>query len=555
MAHALRWNFGSFTAVLAAQLVACSEPPGAVVLVHEQTLTVQLHRVPSEAVDVLFVIDDSASMAQVQANLAANFGSFMEVLDGLAYTSYRVGVTTTDSGNPRCASDSSDRGALQLSPCTRRLDDFVAGDLDVRDVACNDVCTLTDAQLEIVATTTDHDSVAKPRPWLESIDGKTNLAAGVSMADAFECFAPQGVAGCDFESPLESMYLALDRVLDGQDPAYGFLRADATTMIVFMTDGHDCSFVEDWADIFSPEGDRTFWSDPGAAAPTSALCWNAGVECAGDPSHYDSCRAVDKDVDGELAIADDRAVLHPVERYIDRVQALEDLQRELDPQREVVVSLVGGVANNGMAYFAEADDPEFQDLYGIGPSCAGSGGVEAVPPVRLLEFTEAFTPANAFSICDLDYTPALQAIALKNWFTGQIQPACFPGCVEDLDLATEALDPDCNVEQRPPGRDNEWIEECGRTPAGDYAIDLETMDYTMPTADVDVCYALLIDHGGQTDDFADDLSMECTDLNFNLEFKIARRPGAPAPGGTTIYATCSLSEIPQVYCPQLGMSS
>ncbi len=45
--------------------------------------------------DVLFVVDDSASMIEEQANLAANFGSFVELL-GDTTADYRIGVTTTD---------------------------------------------------------------------------------------------------------------------------------------------------------------------------------------------------------------------------------------------------------------------------------------------------------------------------------------------------------------------------------------------------------------------------------------------------------------------------
>ena len=198
---------------LAASVVGCAEPSGPVTLVHGQVLTVQLSSLDdTRAVDILFVIDDSSSMAQAQANLAANFHRFIEVLeDPFVDVDYRVALTTTDSGNPRCPGSSSERGALVARPCTQRLDDFVLGDLDMRALACTDVCTLSDAELEIVPTTTERDELAKPRPWLEHIAGTTNLPAGVELADAFACMAPQGIAGCDFEAPLESMVLALDR--------------------------------------------------------------------------------------------------------------------------------------------------------------------------------------------------------------------------------------------------------------------------------------------------------------------------------------------------------
>lgn len=50
---------------------------------------------PLPGVDVLFVVDDTASMAQEQAALAAEFGALAAMLDGLE-VSWHAGVVTTD---------------------------------------------------------------------------------------------------------------------------------------------------------------------------------------------------------------------------------------------------------------------------------------------------------------------------------------------------------------------------------------------------------------------------------------------------------------------------
>jgi hypothetical protein len=50
---------------------------------------------PIEDVDVLFVVDNSASMEEEQASMAAHFASFMAYADGLGID-YQIGVTTTD---------------------------------------------------------------------------------------------------------------------------------------------------------------------------------------------------------------------------------------------------------------------------------------------------------------------------------------------------------------------------------------------------------------------------------------------------------------------------
>lgn len=52
--------------------------------------------------DVLFVVDDSASMAEEQQNLSANFGAFLELL-GDTTADFRLGVTTTDPLAAACS--------------------------------------------------------------------------------------------------------------------------------------------------------------------------------------------------------------------------------------------------------------------------------------------------------------------------------------------------------------------------------------------------------------------------------------------------------------------
>ncbi len=507
-------------------------------------------------VDILFVIDNSGSMSEEQAVLAANIGAFIDVLEAPdVRANYRIGVTTTDNGNPWCPAGTTtpEGGKLVLSSCKTRLQDFLFSDtIDVQDLACNDICTLSEAELEILPTQTDVDPNEVPRPWLENIEGKKNIPAGTSAAEALECFLPQGVNGCGFESPLESMYLALTRAVDSNESNYGFLRASAILAIVIVTDEVDCSHNKDWADIFSQDGNKVFWSDPSDPFPTSAVCWNAGVVCTGDPSSYDACDPVNKGIDGATEVSNANAVLHPLSRYLDLVQGLENAKKDLNPNQDVIVALIAGVGSDGSIVYADVDDTDqfFQDSFGIGPGCTSLAGGTAVPPVRMRDFTEAFTTANMFSICEPDYTPALAAIA--DQLRDQIRPACYAQCVRDTLPMTAILDPLCTLEQSQPGLDAVPILECRRNIDGSYAIDPMTEDYTMPSEQANVCYALLVDSNDLSADPNDDMSPGCADLHFNLEFEIARRPGFPAAGGTAISAECSLSDFPNVDCPNLG---
>ncbi len=506
-------------------------------------------------VDILFVIDNSGSMGEEQAILAANVSSFIEVLEADdVEADYRIGITTTDMGNPWCPPESTtpEAGRLVLSSCKTRLADFLFSDtVDVQDLACNDICTLDEAELEILPTTTDDDPDPKPRPWLERIAGKKNIPSTTSTAAAFACFGPQGVNGCGFESPLESMYFSLVRARSEDEANYGFMRDNAVLAVIFLTDEEDCSYNSDWSEIFDADGNKVFWSDPSSSVPSSALCWNAGVVCEGDPSNYDVCDPVNKDVNGNEGVGDEAAVLHPVSRYVGLLEMIEQEKKVFDPSQEVIVTVIGGVDETGVPRYADSPDPEFQELYGIGPGCEvpnpvnPDSPIQAIPPVRLRAVADEFTTENLHSICASDYAPALSKVA--DAIRTQIKPACFPSCVADTDPATEIVDASCTVAEVPGGP----MQECLRDADG-YVIDPEFNDYAMPSADVNVCYVLLTDKAELTADPGDDMAPQCIDQNYNLEFKIQRRYGFPAADGVTITADCELAASPEATCPGIG---
>jgi hypothetical protein len=506
-------------------------------------------------IDILFVIDNSGSMGEEQAILAANMGAFINVLEAEdVEANYRIGITTTDMGNPWCPAGATtpETGRLVMSSCKTRLADFLFSDtVDVQDLACNDICTLDESELEILPTTTDVDPVAKPHPWLERIAGQKNIPSTTNAAAAFACFGPQGVNGCGFESQLESMYFALLRAQNEGEENYGFIRDNATLAVIFLTDEVDCSYNPDWAEIFDADGNKEFWTDPSENFPTSGVCWNAGVQCSGDPSNYDSCDPINKGVDGALGVAADDAVLYPVSRYINLLQDIEDSKQALHPEQEVIVSLIAGVGADGYLVYADSPDPDFQSLFGIGPGCEAPNPlnpdepIQAIPPVRLRDVTNAFTQENMFSICESDYSPALEEIA--NRFRSQIQPACYSKCVADSDPATELVDGSCTLSQVPGGP----VPECTRDENG-YVIDPETNDYMLPSDEANICFAMLTDKSELTENLLDDMAPECSDANYNLQFVIERRYGFPATSGVTLVADCELANSPEATCPGIG---
>ena len=360
------------------------------------------------AIDILFVFDNSGSMGEEQGALAASIDDMVSALEQIEGISYRIGVTTTDNGNPWCGTTSPEAGKLQLSSCRQRTGEFVFNGNPPDDVtaeACTDICTLDD--IPILPTTTEFDPDPKPRPWIEGGAGGTNLD-GVSIGDALRCALPQGIAGCGFEQPLESAYKSMLRSSKLEEAQYGFVRSHAHLAIIFVTDEADCSNNNDYQSIFLPAsmgGNQVFWSDPTASAPTSAVCWRAGVECTGGPGVYSECHASNRDTEGNQGVSDDDAVLMPISRYQDYFSVLLDEKRAQADASVFLFGVVGvppGYPANPIPY-ADAVDPTQQNDFGIGPGCTSEFG-SAMPPVREREVIEAFqfegmaTPL--YSICE-----------------------------------------------------------------------------------------------------------------------------------------------------------
>ncbi len=164
----------------------------------------------------------------------------------------------------------------------------------------------------------------------------------------------------------------------------------------------------------------------------------------------------------------------------------------------------------------------------------------AIPPVREREFAEAFEVGdrrNLFSICQDDYTGALQAIA--DAIRTQIKPACMPRCVKDIDPTTQLLDPSCTVAE---------VNLVQNTRHDVVPCEEVNGEWQAPAGET-VCIVELIDSNDLTPSTLDDLSDDCIAEGFNLEFKLLRSAAAPA--GTTIEATCELSPNKVRDCPNL----
>jgi hypothetical protein len=162
-----------------------------------------------QAMDIVFVVDDSGSMAEEQGNLATSFPQFATVLDQYEVApgqplDYRVALTTTG----RTMTTSTEVPGFPPIVITE------VGD----NGAFRNTC-------------------GSPKRWIDRTDG--NLGSTLS------CRAQVGTNGPGAaEMPLYGGMLGLsDRITDGTNA--GFLRDDALLAIVMITDEDDCSRTDD----------------------------------------------------------------------------------------------------------------------------------------------------------------------------------------------------------------------------------------------------------------------------------------------------------------------
>ena len=157
-----------------------------------------------EAVDFLFVIDDSSSMAEHQQNLVENFPAFIEGIESTlgGVETYQVGVIATDAYpyNP--------------GPCIL-MGALVTSTEDGGPDASNMVCG----------------------PYAEGFNYMTQED---DLEAAFSCAAQVGTMGNGFERPMEAMVEAVSKTHgDPGECNEGFLRDDALLVIVVITDEYD----------------------------------------------------------------------------------------------------------------------------------------------------------------------------------------------------------------------------------------------------------------------------------------------------------------------------
>lgn len=164
--------------------------------------------------DVLFVIDDSSSMGEVQARLREAFGAFVDEVYGTGRV--RVAVTTTDVRN----------------------DPPLMGDANVTYSANYPHAAVSTDRIGCAVASVDTGCFRGPDPATRILD--TDNLTAAQMVAGFDANANVGTCGSGDEQGLSAAILALENN-DSGGCNTSFLRDDADLVIVFVSDEDDAT--------------------------------------------------------------------------------------------------------------------------------------------------------------------------------------------------------------------------------------------------------------------------------------------------------------------------
>ena len=384
-------------------------------------------------VDLLFMVDNSNSMAEEQVNLVAELPRLVRVLasgdrdnDGTRdfnpVKSLHVGIITSDmgagpnTGVPTCARGLGDDGILRnrsrltTAPC---------------------MATYPSGIFEFDR---------------ERMDDPNEFGATVG------CVANIGTGGCGFEQQLEASLKAVTPITASSSnrPGYapprfvsadgipdavagnadspgnaGFLRPNSALAIVLVTDEEDCS-VRDYGLFVS--GDPRF-----AGVPLNLRCNTFGDPGAG--------------------------YIHPVDRYVSGFLGLRT-----DPNLLIFSGIVGipptteslALSGNYSGILADPNMIPTPNAEGtnLNPSCSTMNGV-AYPPIRIVQTAAGLASAGAAvslsSICSPSFQPAIDTIIAK--IADALRGACLPRA---LNAAADGT-VDCEVYELLPAAGTEGV--------------------------------------------------------------------------------------------------
>jgi hypothetical protein len=404
------------------------------------TYVVELN--PLRQLDLVFMIDNSPSMAPKQDKLRANFPRLIAALknpiDG-SLPDLRVAIIDSDLGTA---------GALTTGSCgPDTIDGSLYGDMGRFQMIGARACGVTDGNAR----------------WLEYSQGRPVNFTG-AIDTVFGCLAGNlGTLGCGEEHQLQAFEFALVAKNIGNDAQQGMLRAKANLGLVFLSDEDDCS---------AAPNDGMFGDKPGLRRESPSLrCVTRSIACndrnlSQSPPGYptdtafaapllrchartDACpSSFDGKKDTDTSQPTSCSPLRSVQRLTDEIKGLK-----VDPAAQIfVVGIFGWPLDEGQLADAQLKiapipNPNTADtanpqIYETWPVCydpdhlpnhpdtatgfdVDAAGWGAMPGLRLSSFVDAFGDNGLkFSICQRDFSEAMRLIG--GGLARKMQNLCVP---------------------------------------------------------------------------------------------------------------------------------
>lgn len=345
-------------------------------------------------IDILFVIDNSASTRDKQTLFARNYLNFVAALDRFPTGRPNLHLAVVTS--------TVDIGGQASSPCHPAADQNGTMQNASRDPANR--CTQP----------TDHrflSDITKP-------GGGRQVNYTGTLDQALSCISHVNDNGCGFEAPLEAM----KRALDGSHPENAdFLRPGAFLAVVILSDEDDCSarpqlFTEP-TNLVGRDDFRCTSTAYRCAAPISPSTGGSYSRCEvrRDSYHYDP------------------------DMYAQFLASIKDPSL-------IAVAVIAGEPTTSLRT-GRLSEPFQQDLALLQTCETTIDGKLAIgrPALRLDAFARSFGPRGLFrSVCQADYGPVVADIGALLF---QAISPCLEGELDTRDLSptNPGLQPDCSV--------------------------------------------------------------------------------------------------------------
>jgi hypothetical protein len=439
---------------------------------------------PIRQLDLVFMIDNSPSMAPKQAKLQANFPSLINALkdpnDG-TLPDLRVAIIDSDLGTAGNISSGS------CGPNSENGQDPFGDAGKFRMVGAT-ACGMNDPS----ALWIDYQNAAA------GVVTNFNSPSGNPQTDintVFTCLAAGlGTQGCGFEHQLQAFEFALRPGVLSQSTTDGpilaaqqkMIRPSAYLGLVFLSDEDDCSaapndgmFNSSLNVTLATEsaslrcatrahecgGTNLTGTPPAPGYPTTAAFTHAFSDCA---ARTDSCpNVLDGNGSTDTSTATDCSPLRDIHSMANAIKALK-----ADPNQIFVAGIFGWplsdsdmataqykidkIFNQNTADTARptvfdywpicydpnhplgSNDPTTQAGYQASVAWGATGGL------RMSAFVDEFAPNGLkYSICQPDYSAAMSAIG--NVIAKKLQNVCVNATLLDTDLNAPGLQPDCRV--------------------------------------------------------------------------------------------------------------